>query len=175
MDLYGLFLRWRVFYRVSLVSGLCGPSVALPVVCGRFLGCFARFLWAVSVLRRSLAAFQVCRLWSDALRPCLASYIVRCGLLFCFVGSSSPAAAFSFCGPLDALRLLAALPLLGVVVVCCFWVWFARCFFGFLLGSCAASSVVIVLYCPRRVSVPLSFSAWAYDVIICSFKAWRLL
>lgn len=109
------FRPWLRFRSLVCISSGCGRFVALWGFC-----CVVCGLWAVSVLRRSLAAFQVCRLWSDALRPCLAPYFVRYGLLFCFVGSSSPVVLFSFCGPLDALQLLAAVPLLGVVVVSAF-------------------------------------------------------
>lgn len=120
------FRPWLRFWSLACISSGCGRSVALwgfcCVVCGLWsvpvsvsavpvlirgplapcpvVGCFARFLRSICwrFLCRSVAAFQVCRLWSDALRPCLAPYFVRYGLLFCFAGSSSPVALFSFCG-----------------------------------------------------------------------------
>ena len=84
----------------------------------------------------------------------------------------------------DALRLLGVVSLyefgrvLGIICALFFgssgglWAWFARRFFGFLFGSFAASSVVIVLYYPRRVSVPLSFSAWAVFRFGLSVVVW---
>ena len=108
------FRPWLRFWSLVCISSGCGRFVVLWGLWSfvrRFFGFFVAL-----VPFRSSAAFP----------PCLASYFVRYGLLFCFVGSSSPVVLFSFCGPLDALPLLGVVSLyefgrvLGVVVVCVF-------------------------------------------------------
>ena len=80
------FRPWLRFWSLVCISSGCGRFVALWG-----LWSFVRWFFGFPVvlaLFRSLAAFP----------PCLVSYFVRYGLLFCFVGSSSPVVLFSFCG-----------------------------------------------------------------------------
>ena len=154
LDLYGLFLRWRVFYRVSLVSGLCGPSVALSVVCGRFPCPFRRFL-CLSVDRWRLVP------WSDALR-------VSCG----------PSIGGSFSGLPALVGCFAALPgfvfrppwafilLCGFFFACCrfFVLWAFGCFAAFGSGSAfgrGGSVLFLGMVCPSFFRVPFG--------ILCGF------
>lgn len=110
-----------------------------------------RMLCAVPVW--ILCRFQVCRRWL----PCLASYMARYWLLFCFAGSSSPVAAFvvlwAFCGfgIWQRFRFWAWFPCMSSGGL---WAWFVRRFFGFLLGSFAASSLVMVQKYPAPGVVP---------------------
>lgn len=114
----GLLLRclWPVVVSRVRFGSPGAVSVVPGFICGPLAPSGSRSAFRSDALRGSCV---------DPLRlPCLASYMARYWLLFCFACSSSPVALSSFCGPLDALRRFRfcfpvvgsdALPLLGLV------------------------------------------------------------
>ena len=114
------FRPWLRFWSLVCISSGCGRFVALWG-----LWSFVRWFFGFSV---ALVPFRS----SAAFPPCLAPYFVRYGLLFCFVGSSSPVVLFSFCGLFTASDFWQRFR---------FWAWlwcmfsavFARCRFGYNL------------------------------------------
>lgn len=141
------FRPWLLFRLFACISSGFGRFVALWGLC-----CVVCGLWSVP---RMLCAFTVGRFRSPsiagsfsglpALVGCFAAlpgavfrplwaFILLCGFFFA-------CGRFFVLWAFYGFGLLAAVPLLGVVVAVGFWVWFARRFFGFLLGSFAACEV----------------------------------
>lgn len=111
------FRPWLRFWSLVCISSGCGRFVALW---GLWLFVWWFFGFPVAVDRRQLFRLAWRRISSVMGFYFVLWVLLRLWSFFRSVG---------FYG----FGLLAAVPLLGVVVVCCFWVWFARCRFGYNL------------------------------------------
>ena len=160
----GVLCFRRVFYRLSVVSRRGGACVASFGGFLRSLVPFAVPGWLLHRFRDPLHVRQLFRLCGFArfpfwlhIWPAMGFYFVLWVLVclwafrrsvgvscvrFDFLWKSGSGSAFGRGYSVEVL------PGFG------FWVWFARCFFGFLLGSFAASSVFRVQKFPAPGVVP---------------------